>query len=206
MGMGGPPKFKVGDRVIDFRGNTAVIVSAWDSNDPGKSNRVEVIFDGDMKSNGITFYESVFEKIEEENKILYSVVVPWIENPEYNQYSSASIWEVLDFASMELDTLAINEYELIEYYGENKDFELAYKAFKMHQHLETVVLDINGILKAARTLEHSKRAPSFRGKDGDELLHQSAMKYFKEEGEYQPLQNLPEVYKPIFTINKELSH
>lgn len=206
MGMGGPPKFKVGDRVIDFRGNTAVIVSAWDSNDPGKSNRVEVIFDGDMKSNGIAFYESVFEKIEKENKILYSVVVPWIENPEYNQYSSASIWEVLDFASMELDTLAINEYELIEYYGENKDFKLAYKAFKMHQHLETVVLDINGILKAARTLEHSKRAPSFRGKDGDELLHQSAMKYFKEEGEYQPLQNLPEVYKPIFTINKELSH
>lgn len=64
-GMGHlPPKFEVGDRVIDFRGEAGTVHSVRDSGHPGKSNKIQVLHDGDDPKGAPysrEYYENVYD-------------------------------------------------------------------------------------------------------------------------------------------------
>lgn len=64
-GMGHlPPKFEVGDRVVDFRGEPGTVHSVRDSGHPGKSNRIQVLHDGDDPKDAPysrEYYESAYD-------------------------------------------------------------------------------------------------------------------------------------------------
>ena len=64
MTMPNDPVFEINDPVVDFRGDTAVVTGYRVIDDPGKSNRVTVHFDGEVAPRKTEYYASVFTKVE----------------------------------------------------------------------------------------------------------------------------------------------
>lgn len=61
MTMPGDPVFKVGDQVRDHRGNNATVVAYRVVEYDGKSNRVQVHFEGETEPRKTEFYAGVFD-------------------------------------------------------------------------------------------------------------------------------------------------
>lgn len=60
MAMPDDPTFQPGDEVISFRGDKATVVSYRVVDNPGKSNRVTVRWDGEDKEGPMEYYAGVF--------------------------------------------------------------------------------------------------------------------------------------------------
>lgn len=60
------PFFEIGDSVMDFRGDTAVVTSYRVVPDMSKSNRVQVHFDHEPEPRKTEYYAGVFRKVIDE--------------------------------------------------------------------------------------------------------------------------------------------
>lgn len=65
MSMPGEQVFVKGDRVVSFKGELATVTDYVVVDDPSKSNRVYVQYDGDPEPQATAFYAKVFSKVED---------------------------------------------------------------------------------------------------------------------------------------------
>lgn len=69
MTMPNDPVFQPGDRVVDFKGDTATVTSYRVIEELGKSNRVRVHVDGESEPRKTEYYANVFTKVTDEIRV-----------------------------------------------------------------------------------------------------------------------------------------